>query len=159
MHYIKGDLLATDCRVIIHGCNAQGKMGAGVALAIKNKYAPQLFGMYNTYLDAFRSCCRDEAEYESTIIGRSVLFYDPNTDTYIENLISQINYGNDGKIYASVPGIIKGLDTIIKYHSTVKEFAIPKIGCGLGGLQWSSLEHLLLALEKKHKINFYVYEL
>ena len=35
--YKTGDLLAVPSGHIVHGCNAQGAMGAGVALAIRNK--------------------------------------------------------------------------------------------------------------------------
>jgi hypothetical protein len=36
--YKQGDLLDCIEKVIVHGCNAQGVMGSGVALAIRKKY-------------------------------------------------------------------------------------------------------------------------
>ena len=35
--YKQGDLLEAEEVVIVHGCNAQGVVGSGVALAIRNK--------------------------------------------------------------------------------------------------------------------------
>lgn len=46
----QGDLLAVNTGCIIHGCNAQGVMGAGVALAFKNKY-PAAYTRYVQDLD------------------------------------------------------------------------------------------------------------
>ena len=36
IQYKKGDLLSVTKGIIAHGCNAQGVMGSGVALQIKN---------------------------------------------------------------------------------------------------------------------------
>jgi O-acetyl-ADP-ribose deacetylase (regulator of RNase III) len=46
IEYVEGDLLKTEIRHIIHGCNAQGVMGSGVAKAIRDKY-PQAYRDYN----------------------------------------------------------------------------------------------------------------
>lgn len=36
--YIKGSLLDTDAKIIVHGCNCQGVMGSGVAKQLKKNY-------------------------------------------------------------------------------------------------------------------------
>ena len=46
IEYIKGDLMTSDIRHIIHGCNAQGVMGSGVAKLIRDKY-PSAYTDYN----------------------------------------------------------------------------------------------------------------
>ncbi|WP_343683631.1 hypothetical protein [Asticcacaulis sp.] len=49
--YEQGDLLKAPERVICHGCNAQGKMGAGIATAIKKIY-PEAFSLYRATYEA-----------------------------------------------------------------------------------------------------------
>ncbi|ESQ88967.1 hypothetical protein ABAC460_14395 [Asticcacaulis sp. AC460] len=43
--YKTGDLLEAPERVICHGCNAQGVMGSGIAVPIRNRY-PMVFKAY-----------------------------------------------------------------------------------------------------------------
>ena len=45
IEYKNGDLLNVTEGIILHGCNGQGVMGAGVAKAIKMKY-PEAFTAY-----------------------------------------------------------------------------------------------------------------
>ena len=46
IEYRQGDLFQTDVRHIVHGCNAQGVMGKGVAKLVKELYPKA----YNEYL-------------------------------------------------------------------------------------------------------------
>ena len=45
LNIINDDLLNSPDRIIVHGCNAQGVMGAGVAKAIRTKY-PEAYSNY-----------------------------------------------------------------------------------------------------------------
>jgi O-acetyl-ADP-ribose deacetylase (regulator of RNase III) len=49
VEYVKGDLIQGKQAMIVHGCNAQGVMGAGVALAIKQRL-PFAFEAYHMTL-------------------------------------------------------------------------------------------------------------
>ena len=46
IEYITGDLLQTDVKHIIHGCNSKGVMGSGVAKVLREKY-PRAYQDYN----------------------------------------------------------------------------------------------------------------
>ena len=45
IEYRKGDLFQTEIKTIVHGCNAQGVMGSGVAKIIRDKY-PKAYDRY-----------------------------------------------------------------------------------------------------------------
>ena len=47
-----GDICSVNSGIIVHGCNAQGVMGSGVAKAIRLKY-PQVFEDYKNFKNQF----------------------------------------------------------------------------------------------------------
>ena len=52
IEYRTGDLLEAAEPVIVHGCNAQGSMGAGVARAIRDRY-PAAYAAYRAAHEAY----------------------------------------------------------------------------------------------------------
>ena len=143
--YVKGDLTNATERYIAHGCNAQGVMGSGVALAIRNKW-PKAYIDYVRYIK------------DGGTLGGSIVSV--NDDKYIINLITQEFFGNDGKRYASPPAIMKSLvDTIWDYNIS-GTIAIPEIGCGLGGLNWNGdVLPVLERIETDFEVEFRVYKI
>ena len=141
--YKKGDILASEETIIMHGCNAQGKMGSGVAKAIKEKY-PEAFQVY-----------RKREETVGLHLGEfsSVVTKDRKI---IINAITQQYYGRDGKKYVSYDAISKVAKTLNGLYEN-ESIAIPKIGAGLGGGSWDVIEKILLTYG--HAIDWVVYEL
>lgn len=164
MKHITGDLLDSPLKHIVHGCNAQGKMGSGIAKTVKERYPLA----YDAYLLGLR---KDAAEgYD--LLGKDYPWYDSKTGRTIHNLITQINYGKDGKKYAYYSAIAGGLVDIAAVISDqgILSFiespgldkvclGIPLIGCSLGGLKWEFMETLLLEIEEIAPIEFWVYSL
>jgi O-acetyl-ADP-ribose deacetylase (regulator of RNase III) len=145
MKYVKGSLLDASETYIAHGCNAQGVMGSGVALLIKDKY-PKAYEDYKQFVRP-----------RNHMLGSYVpsLQHDGKI---ILNLITQEFYGRDGRVYASTEHIRNSLVEFVCDNMPLVEVAIPKIGCGLGGLKWPNVEKVLLSLEEDYKIRFTVYE-
>lgn len=132
IEYRKGNLLDVKEGVIIHGCNLQGVMGAGVAKAIKEKY-PKCFDEYKKYL--FLT--------ESVTLGEFST-YEASPHLVIENLLTQINYGRDPRVrYVSYDAISYGFKALNKKHSETVPFYFPKIGAGLGGGNWEVIEKII----------------
>lgn len=66
-----------------------------------------------------------------------------NNDLYVCNLFTQKHYGNDGAKYADAEMIRIALkEVVIYFHEFLNRadlpIYIPKIGCGLGGLDWDN---------------------
>ena len=150
--YKKGDLLSCTEPWILHGCNAQGVMGSGVALGIKNKYP----SAYAAYLAS--------KQYKGMRLG-VITFADVGFGTKVFNGITQEFYGRDGKQYVdywAVKEVMQGMDFLAKsadaYFTREGCFiAMPKIGAGLGGGDWN----IISAIIEEESTNFQpvVYEL
>jgi hypothetical protein len=157
MKFVQGqDVCKTHLSDIIHGCNAQGKMGSGVAEAVREAFP----GCYETYIKGLQSF-----PFPKDTLGVDFVHEVPEPQSLIgdvrrvHNLITQLNYGYDGKKYATYYHILKGIELISVRYRSVTEFAIPKIGCSLGGLQWPVMEELLRELEDARGIEFWVYSI
>lgn len=128
--YKLGDVLACSEEILIHGANAQGIMGSGVALAIKNAY-PEA---YRVYRDASEAGYLTLSSYTFADVKK------PNGDRLrIYNAVTQEHYGRDGKRYVSydaVEKVFKNIDIHLPKEGAV---AIPKIGAGLGGGAWDEI--------------------
>lgn len=129
--YKQGDLLECTEQVIVHGCNAQGVMGSGVALAIRKKY-PEAY-------DAYKSAYENGALELGEVVGAY------SGDKLILNAITQRFYGRDKlKVYADYEAIRDAFRSINEQcgYSSV---AIPKIGAGLANGDWSIIEKIIEA--------------
>ena len=129
--YKDGDIVNATENIIAHQANCIGKMGAGVALAIKQKY-PKCFTPYE-------NMCR---RLGSKLLGTMQLI-EVDSNKYVCNLFGQ------NEIYGHQPTNYKALESALQLlynHVVINELtvAIPfKIGCGLGGGDWSVVSQLI----------------
>lgn len=91
---ISGDVTAPIKGIIGHGVNCQGVMGSGVALAIRNKFP-------KAYTEYLALCARKKPE---ELLGTTQLVKITD-ELYVANMFSQLNFGHDGKVYASIKAI------------------------------------------------------
>lgn len=139
IEYKQGNLLAVDRGIIVHGCNAQGVMGSGVALAVKNKY-PQAFAAYKEQL----------AEASGDTLGSifwACIFHNTDYDRlFIANAITQNLYGKTGDKFVSYDAVDKCMLSLNMQNAGLP-IHMPKIGAGLGGGKWEVIEEII-----KHRI-------
>ena len=133
INYIKGDLFNHYDRskrtILVHGCNAQGVMGSGVAKIFKQMY-PEAFLKYAK--DAMPI-----AKSQREMVG-SVSYYIQNDKLLLASAITQCNYGRDEKRYVSYDGINEAFLHIFEVAISEKydQIVFPLIGAGLGGGDW-----------------------
>ena len=132
--YVKDDLLSATKGLMVHGCNCQGVMGSGVALAIKRKY-PQAFRDYSDYCFMYGTVASD-------LLGK-VCYSRPTPELVIANAFTQEFYGTDKKQYASYAAISSALANITSIYPTKVPIVMPKIGCGLGGAEWDVVSRIV----------------
>lgn len=142
IRYVKGDLLLTPYDYILHGCNAQGVMGSGVALAIRNKY-PKAF---KDYEDHFKEVGLN--------LGDAICSKQDDGKVII-NAITQDYYGRNGSKYVSYDAIDKVTKDINQYFRSpfprqTGSVAMPMIGAGLGGGDW----YIISAIIEKNSTNY-----
>lgn len=149
--YKTGDLMQATEPVILHGCNAQGVMGSGVAKAIRATF-PRAYEAYR-------------AQYEMAGLRVGQIVWVPVGDKIIANAISQEFYGRDGKQYVSYEGI-EAIFTLVYDWITdnvepefwpIPAIAIPRIGSSLGGGDWKIISGIIeTAMKDRHVV---VYDL
>ena len=106
IRYVNGDLLDVTSGIIVHGCNAQGVMGSGVAKAIKQKYP----GAFRTYQDA----------HQSTPGGLKIgeVVWHVQDGIKIANAITQEFYGTE-KRHVNYAAVVKCFTEVIGYANTM----------------------------------------
>lgn len=137
IHYENLDLTTVSAGIVAHGVNCQGKMGSGVALAIRQKW-PSVYKAYRAYWEKNQ---RDKAG----LLG-FVLYVDTQEgikafglELYVANIFTQLYYGRDGAKYANPEAIEQGLTTVAAFARQRKLLVyMPRIGCNLGGLDWET---------------------
>lgn len=131
-----GNIFTSSAKVIGHGCNTLGSMGAGIAKTVQDKY-PSIYQEYHKY-------CTEM----DNIIGTCLLLQDEETGIYIANMFSQIKPGRDAKytyLYHSLRDTLRQMNEL-----QLNTLALPQIGAGIGGLDWESVQ---LVIEKVHEEN------
>ncbi len=134
--YKQGDLLECSEQVIVHGCNAQGVMGSGVAKAIKEKY-PEAYRAY-----------RYDYNLERLYKGLCIFVEtERNGQPFIViNALTQENYGRDkNTVYVDYDAIQIAFMQINEELSDmgINSVAMPKIGAGLANGDWNIIEKII----------------
>ena len=129
-----GDLLRQDdVDAIVNTVNCVGIMGKGIALQFKNKWP-------NNYR-AYVSACKSNEMH----IGRMFVFdsgglVKPN---YIINFPTKDHWRGRSRIEYVQDGLV---DLILNIKRLgIRSIAIPPLGCGNGGLNWSEVQTLIEA--------------
>jgi O-acetyl-ADP-ribose deacetylase (regulator of RNase III) len=111
--------------VIMHGCNMQGMMGAGIAKTVKHLY-PDLYNDYHNI------CCN---ENKATLGG--VHLFRVSDDLYVANAFTQVQLRD-----ARPQAIRNCLRIISDSFPPEVELRSVRVGCGLGGLKWEEIKYL-----------------
>lgn len=145
MRYVQGDLFETDCRAIGHGVNLRGIMGGGVAAVVRMRY-PRVFETYQTI------CLLKPEEFP---LGSVLPASQSSADPVIFNMATQDLPGPNADISAITSAAFTTL--ALAKSLGIAEVAIPKIGSGIGGLDWKDVEEYLLLAEAVNDSKFVVY--
>ncbi len=131
IEYRKGNLFETDILHIVHGCNAQGVMGSGVAKIVKEQY----FEAYKFYAE----------QYDEAGLKLGDVQFVPANGKVIVNAITQENFGRTGAKfvdYNAVANCMKTINRVLKLSGET-QVAMPQIGAGLGGGDWSVIASII----------------
>lgn len=133
--YKTGNVLDASERVIVHGCNALGVMGAGVALQIRNKW-PNVFEVYSLRHKVF-GLALGEVIPVATIDGKIIVNAITQLDVARSNnpLAVNVDYNAVHRCYEIINK--KVLDW------EVTSVAMPMVGAGLAGGDWNIIENII----------------
>jgi O-acetyl-ADP-ribose deacetylase (regulator of RNase III) len=131
---VHGDLLKQDdVDAIVNTVNCVGVMGKGIALQFKNKW-PQNFVLY-------AAACK-----EGTVKPGRMLVYDAGglvKPNYIINFPTKKHWKGDSKIEFIRDGLVDLVRQVRRLK--IRSIAIPPLGCGNGGLDWTKVRPLIEA--------------
>lgn len=124
----QGDMLAADAEALVNAVNTVGVMGKGIALQFRRKF-PEMFAAYET-------ACRTRQVQP----GRMHVF-DRGTGVHparwIINFPTKRHWRDASRMSDLDAGLTDLAATVQRLG--IRTIAIPPLGCGLGGLDWSEV--------------------
>lgn len=123
--YITGDIFTTRMPALAQGVNLRGVMGGGIAKLIADRF-PEI-------LPEYKQAC-----YSRTLQGGGILPTLTNIPGfYILNLATQDNLGRDARLNWVESSMIAAVTWA--EENFLEGFAVPRIGAGIGGLEWDDV--------------------
>ncbi len=122
-----GDIFRADAEALVNTVNCVGIMGRGVALQFKNAF-PENFKAYEG------ACKRDELQPGRMFVFETGWLANPK---YIINFPTKRHWRGKSRMEDIESGL-KDLVSVIR-DRRITSVAIPPLGSGLGGLEWSQV--------------------
>lgn len=145
-HHDPSNICLVTSGVIVHGCNAQGAMGSGVAKQLRAKY-PDIFHSYCAHLYSMN-------ELGLNPLG-SVDFTTVAEGLVVANAITQEFYGRSGEKYISYTALKKCLETVANAYGSTSIHIPYLIGAGLGGGDEEKILHIIETKLKDCDVHFH----
>jgi O-acetyl-ADP-ribose deacetylase (regulator of RNase III) len=142
-----GDILQADAEALVNTVNCVGIMGRGIALQFKNAF-PANFTAYEA------ACAREEVQPGRMFVFETGTMTNPK---YIINFPTKRHWRGKSRIEDIESGL-KALVAEIRARG-IRSIAIPPLGSGLGGLNWSDVrDRIVEALRGLDNVQVIVYE-
>ena len=128
IEFTKGDMFEMPVDVRVNTVNCKGVMGAGVALAFKNRY-PEMFKDYQ------KACRNGIVQPGSIHVWKNLL------GDWIINFPTK----RDWREPSRYEDILSGLEALRSYLQVLGPIsvALPALGCGHGGLDWNRVSSMI----------------
>ena len=127
IHFVNGDMFKDKYYARVNTVNCFGVMGAGLALQFKTQY-PDMFIKY-----------KEECKNGTVRPGNVTSYFDTKDNSYILNFPTKLHYTENTPIIYIITGL-KSLKNILLSYPKEAKVAIPALGCGLGGADWSIIK-------------------
>jgi O-acetyl-ADP-ribose deacetylase (regulator of RNase III) len=145
--YKSGNILEDDAEALVNTVNCVGVMGRGIALQFKNAY-PENFKTY------VKACRNDEVKPGRMLVFKTGQLSNPR---YIINFPTKRHWRGKSRMEDIESGLNALVDTIRFYN--IRSVAIPPLGSGLGGLNWSDVKiRIDAALRPLMDVQISIYE-
>lgn len=128
----EGNLLRADAEALVNTVNCVGFMGKGIALQFRQAH-PDNFRFYE------RACRKEEVQPGRMLIFDAGQMFKPR---YIINFPTKRHWRGKSR----VEDIQSGLDALVAdvKRLGIKSIAVPPLGCGNGGLEWSVIRPIIV---------------
>jgi len=131
MHTRQGNLLLADADALVNTVNCVGVMGKGLALQFKQAF-PENFSAYAN------ACARGEVQAGRMHIHDNGGLVNPR---WIINFPTKRHWRDDSRL----EDVASGLSALVAdvQRLGIQSIAIPPLGCGLGGLDWTVVQPMI----------------
>lgn len=147
IHYTQGNLLDSDAEALVNTVNTVGVMGKGIALMFKEAF-PDNFRLYA------EACRRGEVEVGKMFVTERHSLTGPR---WIINFPTKKHWRNRTRVEWIDEGLAD-LRRVVRDHG-IRSIALPPLGCGNGGLDWSDVRpRLERELSDLEGVEILVYE-
>jgi O-acetyl-ADP-ribose deacetylase (regulator of RNase III) len=147
IEFKKGDLLAADVEALVNTVNCVGIMGRGVALQFKEAF-PANFKAYEA------ACRREEVQPGRMFVYETGGLTNPK---FIINFPTKRHWRGKSRMEDIDSGLLALADEI--RVRGINSIAIPPLGSGLGGLDWSDVRpHIENALHGFNDLHVVIFE-
>jgi O-acetyl-ADP-ribose deacetylase (regulator of RNase III) len=133
IEYKTGNILDEDAEALVNPVNCVGIMGRGVALQFKNAF-PRNFASYAA------ACKRNEVQPGRMFVFETDQLTNPR---YVINSPTKRHWRGKSRIEDIDTGLAALAEEI--RSRGIRSIAIPPLGCGLGGLDWSEVRRRIEA--------------
>lgn len=131
---VSGDILESKAPIIVVPVNCKGVMGKGLALQAKQKW-PKMFEIYKSFCEG--AC----PSYPDGLEPGGVVCIQQEPNRYIACLATKDDWRNPSKLEWVETGL-KQL-VVLSMQVNLCHIAIPRLGCGLGGLDWCDVKPIV----------------
>jgi O-acetyl-ADP-ribose deacetylase (regulator of RNase III) len=141
--FMKGDIFNTDgLKAFAHGVNCAGAMDSGVSVAFKKRW-PEMFAEYHARCEDKRFQLGDVFVWsggEETVYGLGIQEH--------------------WKKKSNLPALSRALKKMIELAtaSGIDRIGLPRIGAGLGGLDWVRVRRILEEAGAETRVTLLVFE-
>lgn len=142
----KGNMLEADAEALVNTVNCVGYMGKGIALQFKQAF-PENFKAYE------KACRAEDVKPGVMFVYQTGLMLNPK---YIINFPTKRHWRGKSQL----KDIKNGLDALVDELAQlqIKSVAVPPLGCGYGGLDWTVVRPLIeAAFEQLPNIDLLLY--
>lgn len=147
--YKTGNIFDSNCEALVNPVNCVGAMGAGLALQFK-KYDFYYYLTYSDYCNSHKMHLGEVGVYDYNDM------LEKKPDKIIISFPTKYHFRDKSRIEDIESGLLSLRDAIIRFK--IQSIAIPKIGCGLGGLNWSDVKPLIEAYLHNIDCEIEIYE-
>ncbi len=147
IEYKTGDIITEEAEALVNTVNCVGIMGRGIALQFKNAF-PENFKSYAA------ACKRNEVQPGRMFVFETGQLTNPR---YIINFPTKRHWRGKSRIEDITAGLAALAEEIRSRN--IRSIAIPPLGSGLGGLDWSDVRPRIEAtLSEFSDLNVVIFE-
>ena len=131
LEFVQRDIFKSEADYLVNTINCVGVMGAGIALQVKKQF-PAEFSEYKKACD------------KKLLVPGKVYVFNDVISPVIIHMTTKNHWINPSKMEY----IQNGLISLKEYFETEKDnvvVALPAIGCGYGGLNWSQVKENIIS--------------